>query len=63
MAEFNQVMHLGAVLERVSRGLSRFFAGDAVASWIRAGQGSQELVASVAWTANPRGGIPESAAT
>ncbi len=47
MAEFNQVMHLGAVLERLSRGLSRFFAGDAVAIWIGAGEGSQELVANV----------------
>jgi len=47
MAEFNQVMHLGAVLERLSRGLSRFFAGDAVAIWIRTGQGSHELVARV----------------
>ena len=48
MAEFNQVMHLGPVLERLSRGLSRFFAGDAVAIWIRAGEAGQELVASVA---------------
>ncbi|HVH64992.1 MAG TPA: sensor domain-containing diguanylate cyclase [Candidatus Acidoferrum sp.] len=47
MAEFNKVMHLGAVLERLSRGLSRFFVGDAVAIWIRAAEGSQELVASV----------------
>lgn len=46
MAEFNQLMHLGAVLERLSRGLSRFFAGDAAAIWIRAGEGSLELVVS-----------------
>jgi len=35
MAEFNQAMGLHAVLERLSLGLSRFFAGDSVAIWIR----------------------------
>jgi diguanylate cyclase (GGDEF)-like protein len=48
MAEFNQVMHLGAVLDRLSHGLSRFFAGDAVAIWIRAAEDSLELAAGVA---------------
>ncbi len=35
MAEFNQAMGLQAVLGRLSGGLSRFFAGDGVAIWIR----------------------------
>jgi len=43
MAEFNQVMQLAAVLDRLSFGLSRFFAGDGVAIWIRASQGQFEL--------------------
>ena len=34
MAEFNEVMQLAAVLDRLSTGLSRFFAGDGVAIWI-----------------------------
>jgi len=49
MAEFNQVMVLRAVLERLSLGLSRFFAGDAVAIWVwPAPQGDLELAAQVA---------------
>jgi diguanylate cyclase (GGDEF)-like protein len=48
MAEFNQVMQLGAVLDRLSQGLSRFFAGDGVAIWIRATRGDLELAARVA---------------
>jgi diguanylate cyclase (GGDEF)-like protein len=48
MAEFNEVMQLSAVLDRLSAGLSRFFAGDGVAIWIRAPQGSFELAVKVA---------------
>ncbi|MDQ6710630.1 MAG: sensor domain-containing diguanylate cyclase [Candidatus Dormibacteraeota bacterium] len=48
MAEFNQTMQLSAVLDRLSGGLSRFFAGDGVAIWIRAPQGSFELAVKVA---------------
>ena len=48
MAEFNQVMQLTAVLDRLSFGLSRFFAGDGVAIWIRASQGQFELAVKVA---------------
>jgi diguanylate cyclase (GGDEF)-like protein len=48
MAEFNQVMQLTAVLDRLSSGLSRFFAGDGVAIWIRASQGQFELAVKVA---------------
>src|SRR5438876_3485440 len=48
MAEFNQVMQLAAVLDRLSVGLSRFFAGDGVAIWIRASQGHFELAVKVA---------------
>ena len=48
MAEFNEVMQLSAVLDRLSSGLSRFFAGDGVAIWIRAPQGQFELAVKVA---------------
>ncbi|HEY8678084.1 MAG TPA: sensor domain-containing diguanylate cyclase [Candidatus Dormibacteraeota bacterium] len=48
MAEFNEVMQLSAVLDRLSAGLSRFFAGDGVAIWIRAPQGQFELAVKVA---------------
>ena len=49
MAEFNQVMVFRAVLERLSLGLSRFFAGDAVAMWIfDPSHGNLELAAEVA---------------
>jgi diguanylate cyclase (GGDEF)-like protein len=48
MAEFNQVMQLAAVLDRLSFGLSRFFAGDGVAIWIRASQGPFDLAVKVA---------------
>jgi diguanylate cyclase (GGDEF)-like protein len=48
MAEFNEVMQLAAVLDRLSSGLSRFFAGDGVAIWIRATQGAFELAVKVA---------------
>ena len=48
MAEFNEVMQLAAVLDRLSTGLSRFFAGDGVAIWIRATQGGFELAVKVA---------------
>jgi diguanylate cyclase (GGDEF)-like protein len=48
MAEFNETMQLSAVLDRLSSGLSRFFAGDGVAIWIRAPQGQFELAAKVA---------------
>ena len=48
MAEFNEVMQLAAVLDRLSSGLSRFFAGDGVAIWIRATQGGFELAVKVA---------------
>ncbi len=48
MAEFNEVMQLTAVLDRLSSGLSRFFAGDGVAIWIRAPQGQFELAVKVA---------------
>ena len=47
MGEFNQVMELHAVLDRLSRGLSHFFAGDDVAIWIRRIDGSFELAAGV----------------
>ena len=47
MAEFNETMQLSAVLERLTSGLSRFFAGDGVAIWVRAPQGSFELAAKV----------------
>ena len=48
MAEFNEVMQLTAVLDRLSSGLSRFFAGDGVAIWIHAPQGGFELAVKVA---------------
>jgi len=48
MAEFNEVMQLAAVLDRLTSGLSRFFAGDGVAIWIRAPQGGFELAVKVA---------------
>jgi diguanylate cyclase (GGDEF)-like protein len=48
MAEFNEVMQLAAVLDRLSFGLSRFFAGDGVAIWIRASHGPFELAVKVA---------------
>ena len=48
MAEFNEVMQLNAVLDRLSSGLSRFFAGDGVAIWVRAPQGTFELAVKVA---------------
>jgi diguanylate cyclase (GGDEF)-like protein len=48
MAEFNEVMQLSAVLDRLSAGLSRFFAGDGVAIWIRAPQGHFQLAVRVA---------------
>ena len=48
MAEFNESMQLTAVLDRLSFGLSRFFAGDGVAIWIRASQGQFELAVKVA---------------
>jgi len=48
MAEFNEVMQLTAVLDRLSFGLSRFFAGDGVAIWIRAPDGGFELAVKVA---------------
>src|SRR5438876_2418389 len=48
MAEFNEVMQLAAVLDRLSSGLSRFFAGDGVAIWIRASQGGFDLAVKVA---------------
>src|SRR5205807_7882437 len=48
MAEFNETMQLAAVLDRLSFGLSRFFAGDGVAIWIRASQGQFELAVKVA---------------
>jgi diguanylate cyclase (GGDEF)-like protein len=48
MAEFNEVMQLAAVLDRLSSGLSRFFAGDGVAIWVRGPQGGFELAVKVA---------------
>jgi diguanylate cyclase (GGDEF)-like protein len=48
MAEFNETMQLAAVLDRLSLGLSRFFAGDGVAIWIQASQGQFELAVKVA---------------
>jgi len=48
MAEFNETMQLAAVLDRLSFGLSRFFAGDGVAIWIRATEGGFELAVKVA---------------
>jgi diguanylate cyclase (GGDEF)-like protein len=48
MSEFNETMQLAAVLDRLSTGLSRFFAGDGVAIWIRAPQGPFELAVKVA---------------
>ena len=48
MAEFNETMQLTAVLDRLSQGLSRFFAGDGVAIWIRSPQGQFELAVKVA---------------
>jgi len=47
MGEFNQVMEFQAVLDRLSRGLSQFFAGDDVAIWIRSTGGNFELAAGV----------------
>jgi diguanylate cyclase (GGDEF)-like protein len=41
-------MQLTAVLDRLTSGLSRFFAGDGVAIWIRAPQGQYELAVKVA---------------
>jgi diguanylate cyclase (GGDEF)-like protein len=48
MAEFNETMQLVSVLDRLSTGLSRFFAGDGAAIWIRAPQGQYELAVKVA---------------
>jgi diguanylate cyclase (GGDEF)-like protein len=48
MAEFNETMQLNAVLDRLSLGLSRFFAGDGVAIWVQAPQGQFELAVKVA---------------
>jgi diguanylate cyclase (GGDEF)-like protein len=48
MAEFNEVMQLAAVLDRLSSGLSRFFAGDGVAIWVRGPQSGFELAVKVA---------------
>src|SRR6266576_2888707 len=45
--EFNQVMEFRAVLDRLSHGLSRFFAGDDVAIWICSTGGDLELAAGV----------------
>src|SRR5947208_1220339 len=47
MGEINQVMEFQAVLDRLSRGLSQFFAGDDVAIWIRSTGGNFELAAGV----------------
>jgi len=47
MDEFNQVMDLQVVLDRLTQGLSRFFAGDGVAIWIPGASGNFELAASV----------------
>ncbi len=61
MAEFNQVMVFQAVLERLSHGLSRFFAGDAVAIWtFCTPQGDLQLATQVAGTFPQRiaGGDP-----
>jgi diguanylate cyclase (GGDEF)-like protein len=43
MAQFNQVMDVKEVLTRLSDGLSRFFAGDAVAIWLRNADQDLEL--------------------
>src|SRR2546430_1259786 len=45
--EFNQVMEFRAVLDRLSHGLSQFFAGDDVAIWICSPGGNFELAAGV----------------
>src|SRR2546428_3393847 len=45
--EFNQVMEFRPVLDRLSYGLSQFFAGDDVAIWIRGTSGNFELAAGV----------------
>ena len=47
MGEFNQVMDLQVVLDRLTQGLSRFFAGDGVAIWILGAGGNFELAARV----------------
>lgn len=47
MGEFNQVMDLQVVLDRLTQGLSRFFAGDGVAIWILGAGGNFELAAGV----------------
>lgn len=47
MGQFNQVMEYKAVLVRLSRGLSEFFAGDRVAIWIRRPGGNFELAAAI----------------
>lgn len=47
MAEFNQILEFQAVLDRLSRRLSQFFAGDDVAIWIRRASGEFDLAASV----------------
>ena len=46
MVELNQVMELQPVLDRLSRGLSQFFAGDDVAIWLRGPGGNFELAAA-----------------
>lgn len=46
-AEFTQSMQLGIVLERLSQGLSRFFAGDGVGIWIQGSHGDLELAAAL----------------
>src|SRR3989449_6023768 len=43
MGEFNQVMEFQAVVDRLRRGLSQFFAGDDVAIWIRSTGGNFAL--------------------
>ncbi len=45
LGEFNQVMELHAVLDRLSQGLSRFFANDTVGIWLHGLQNTFELVA------------------
>lgn len=45
MGEFNQLMELQPVLDRLSRGLSQFFAGDDVAIWIAGADANFDLAA------------------
>jgi diguanylate cyclase (GGDEF)-like protein len=59
LSQFNQAMAFQAVLERLSRGLSQFFAGDDVVIWIARPDGSFELATRAGMEGGPRVGSDE----